>query len=237
MKTQVIIVLTTLTLIFPTILFGQTAIFSADTLHFYEKKKYRLDRYNEIMEAEWRINGQTLHYGSEPLSIRIDHVLDTIYFKEFKNSKWDTLICNITEPKKYIFYHNECCGGFNISDGKFINGSVNFSIKSSDTKRLYLGTLGETGLLVKQKNQILKPGCRSPMFQNVYSITFSEIEISKDTSDRIDILCLYEEGKEQLNYEFAYRTISLKLDFLFLPLSNQPIKVTYIPKTGKIKIE
>jgi hypothetical protein len=40
--------------------FGQRATFSADTTRFFNET--RKDIYNKIMEAEWRINGQTLPF-------------------------------------------------------------------------------------------------------------------------------------------------------------------------------
>jgi hypothetical protein len=44
-------------------------------------------------------------------------------------------------------------------------------------------------------------------------------------------------GKEELNYEYGYKTISLILNCLFLPLSNNPINVMYDPNRGKLEIE
>jgi len=192
------------------------------------------------MEAEWRINGQTLHYGSKPIKIKTDNILDTILFKQYSNSNIDTIICNITKAGNFKFYYNECCGGFNIADetGKFIVGSIVFSIQGQDNKNKYLGTLGETGILVSSKSKdILKTGCRSAMSPNVYQITFSQIEICKDTINCKEGTCLFETGKKELNYEFGYKTVSKKIDCLFLPLSNQPIKVTYLPRKDRIRID
>lgn len=218
--------------------FGQTATFLADTTRFFNET--RKDIYNKIMEAEWRINGQTLHYGSKPIKIKTDNILDTILFKQYSNSNIDTIICNITKAGNFKFYYNECCGGFYIADetGKFIVGSIVFSIQGQDNKNKYLGTLGETGILVSSKSKdILKTGCRSAMSPNVYQITFSQIEICKDTINCKEGTCLFEKGKKELNYEFSYKTVSKKIDCLFLPLSNQPIKMTYEPRTDRIRIE
>jgi hypothetical protein len=95
------------------------------------------------MEAEWRINGQTLHYGSKPIIIKTDNMLDTILFKQYSNSNIDTIICNITKAGNFKFYYNECCGGFNIADetGKFIIGSIVFSIQGQDNKKNIWGHL------------------------------------------------------------------------------------------------
>ena len=224
--------------IFPTVLFGQTATFSADTTRFFNEA--RKDIYDKIMEAEWRINGQTLHYGSKPIIIKTDNFLDTILYRQRNNSRVDTIVCNITKAGNFKFYYNECCNGFNIADesGKFIIGSIIFYIQGQDNKKKYLGTLGETGILVNSTSKdTLKTGCRSAMSTNVYKLTFSQIEICKDTINCEEGTCLFEKGKEELNYEFSYKTVSKKIDCLFLPLSNQPIKVTYDPRTDRIRIE
>jgi hypothetical protein len=215
---------------FPTVLFGQVATFWADTL--------RIDDEN-ILEAEWKINGQTLHYGSKPIEVRIDKIIDTILFKQFKHSKWDTLICNIAEPLNYTFQYNMCCGGFDVYENdKRISGTVIFIIKNSDKKKKYLGQLDGAGILLDLHNgDTLKPICWSPMHPNIYNVALSEIEICKDTTNCNEEICLYENGNEEPNYGFGFKTISNKFNCLFLPLSGQPIKVIYDRKTDKIKIE
>jgi len=224
--------------IFPTVLFGQTATFSTDTTRFLDET--RKDIFDKIKEAEWRINGQTLHYGSKPITIKTDNILDTILYRQQNNSKVDTIVCNINRAGNFKFYYNECCGGFNIANetGKFIIGTIIFSIQGQTNKKKYLGTLGETGILVNSSSKdTLETGCRSAMSPNVYQITFSQIEICTDTVNCKEGTCLFEKGKEGLNYEFGFKTISKKIDCLFLPLSNQPIKVNYDPKTDRIRIE
>jgi len=216
--------------IFPTALFGQVATFWADTIRIDDER---------VFEAEWKINGQTLHYGSEPIAVKIDNIIDTIFFKQFKNSEWDILICNITQPLNYTLQYNMCCGGFDVYDKtNRISGSVIFIIKNSDEKKQYLGQLEGAGILVTQHNSdTLKPICWSPMQPNIYSLALSEIEVCKDTTNCNEETCLYEKGKEEPNYGFGFNTVSLKFNYLFLPLSNQPIKVIYDRKTDKIKIE
>ena len=224
--------------IIPTVLFGQLATFSADTTRF--SRETRKDIYYKIIEAEWKINGQRLHFGSKPITIKTDNILDTILYRQSNNSKVDTIVCNINKTGNFKFYYNECCGGFNIADetGKFIIGSVIFSIKGQDNKITYLGTIGEAGILVSfTTKDTLKTGCRSAMSPNVYQLTFCQIEVCNDTINCKERTCLFEMGKEELNYEFGYKTISRKIDCLFLPLSNHPIKITYDPLTDRILIE
>jgi len=60
--------------------FGQTAIFSADTTRFFSET--RKDIYDKIMEAEWIINGLTLHYGSKPITIKTDNIPDTLLYRQ-----------------------------------------------------------------------------------------------------------------------------------------------------------
>lgn len=216
--------------IFPTVLFGQVATFWADTIRIDDER---------ALEAEWKINGKTLRYGSKPIAVKTDNIIDTILFKQYKKSEWDTLICNITKPLNYTFQYNTCCGGFDVYDKtNRISGSVIFIVKSSDKKTHYLGQLDGAGILVPQHNSdTLKPICWSPMHPNIYRLTLSEIEICKDTTNCNEEICLYEKGKEEPNYGFGFKTISHKLNCLFLPLSNQPITVIYDPKTKIIKIE
>ena len=215
---------------FPTALFGQVATFWADTI--------RIDD-GRILEAEWKINGQTLHYGSKPIEVRIDNIIDTILFKQFKTTKWDTLICIIAEPLNYTFQYNMCCGGFDVFENdKRISGTVIFIIKNFNKKIKYLGQLEGAGILLNHhSNDTLKPICWSPMLPNIYSIALSEIEICKDTTNCNEEICLYEKGNSEPNYSFGFKTISRKFNCLYLPLSSHPIKVIYDRKTEKIKIE
>lgn len=224
--------------LFPTVLLGQVATFSADTFGFNEYKNSRPDIYNRILEAEWKINGNTLHYGSIPIVVETDGRIDTIFYKQHSNAKWDTLMCNITQPAKYSFHYNECCGGFQVFDeaNQRIMGSVIFFINGSNNQKQYLGTLGEVGVLVHSTlNDILKPGCRSALSPNIYPVALRVVEICADTVDCKESTCLYEKGA--LKYEFGYKTISTVLDCWYLPLSSQPLKIMYDPRTGTVKME
>ncbi len=221
-------------------LFGQTAKFYADTTLAWRDAGKNIEAKERLMEMEWRMNGQVLHFGSEPMKIRVDKKQpDTLFYKQNNRAKWDTIIYNVKEPKVYKFIYNTCCGGFDIADENddHLVGQVNFIIEGQNNKKVYLGTLAEAGLIVTPTNNLLSPGCRSAMSPNIYPLTFREIEICKDSIDCTEGACLYEKGKEQLNDEFGYKTISLKLDCLFLPMSNQPIKVIYNAKTDKIRME
>jgi hypothetical protein len=221
-------------------MFGQSANFFADTTLAWRDAGQNQKEKELLMEMEWRINGQTLHFGSKPIEIKINqNKTDTLFYKQNNKAQWDTIICKINEPKTYKFIYNTCCGGFDIADERGrIFGQVNFKIEGQANKRVYLGTLGEVGLIVKTTTtDTLRPGCRSAMSPNIYQLKFSEIEICKDTSSCFEGTCLYEKGKNELNYDFGYRTISKKINFLFMPLSRKPIQIIYNSKTDKIKIE
>lgn len=191
------------------------------------------------MEAEWKINGKTLHYGSKPISVKTDNIIDTIYFKQFMNSKWDTLICNITKPINYTFQYNMCCGGFDVYENdKRLSGSVIFLIQNPDMKKKYLGQVDGAGILIdKQKTDTLRPICWSPMHPNIYNLALRVIDICKDTTNCNEEICLYEKGMKEPNYGFGFKTVSVLFNCLFLPLSSEPIKIIYDTKTNEIKIE
>lgn len=215
--------------ILPTVLRGQVATFWADTI--------RIDD-NRVLEAEWKINGQTLLYGSKPIKVKTDNIIDTILFKQFNNSRWDTLICNISKPLNYTFQYNVCCGGFDVYENNTrLSGSVIFLIKNPDMNRKYLGQLDAAGILIsEQKSDTLRPICSSPMLPNIYSLSLRTIETCIDTTDCDEEICLLEKGMET-NFGFGFKTISIIFNYLYLPLSNEPIKAIYDSKTGRIEFE
>lgn len=236
MKHKLLLILT----ILPAILWGQTAIFYADTTDLRMYTGRNDDHFKRVMEMEWRINGQILRFGSKPIKIKPDpNKIDTLFYKQNKNAKWDTIICNIKEPLKYKFIYNTCCDGFNIAgtDNKFFQGKINFRL-TGQTNKTFLGTLGEVGMLITTKTtDTLLPGCRSAMSPNIYWVNFKEIRECGDLSVCKEDICLSEEGKEELNYEFKYSTISQKIKILFMPLSNDPLQIIYNTKTDKITIK
>lgn len=214
------------------------AEFRSDTTRlerWYAKEDGKLPEY--ISEQVWFINGQEMRYGSGVLKIKPNpNKLDTMLYKGYRRDKFDTIICNISEAKKYEFYYNECCGAFNIKDEStkgFIQGKIVYKLKTSSDKT-YLGTLGETGILVSKNNDTLRVNCRSAMSPNVYNISFRQIEPSKDGLNSKEGICLQE--KEGLNREYGYQTISKKMDFLFMPLKSEPLIIMYDPKTDSIEI-
>lgn len=190
---------------------------------------------------EWQINGQTLHFGSKPILINPDpNKTDTLLYKQNDEAKWDTIICNVKEPLAYKFIYNTCCDGFNVSgpDDEFLAGKVNFRLVGRQNDESFLGTLGEAGIIVTTDTKdTLSPRCRSAMSPNIYSLSFKEVKICSDTLICKEAICLLEKDKEELNYEFKFKTISNKMKILFMPLSSEPIQVTYNIESDKITVK
>lgn len=209
-----------------------------DTTRF---RRYGGNLPERITEQVWFINGQEIRYGSETIKIKPDpNKLDTILYKAYLRKDFDTIICNISEAKKYKFYYNECCGAFSIQDEltkRFIQGKVIYQLKSLDNKT-YLGTLGEAGIIVSRKNSdTLSVNCRSAMSPNIYNISFRQIEVCKDSLHCNEGTCLQGKVNDEPNWNFGYKTVSKKLDILYMPLKSEPIEIIYDPKTDKITIE
>jgi hypothetical protein len=224
-------------------LFAQDyAEFSTDTTRFrtwYAKDNGQLP--DRISPQVWYINGQKMFYGSGTIKVEVNpKKMDTILFQGYRRNSLDTIICNISEPKKYKFFYNPCCGRFNLQDEsskKFIAGKVLFRLKNPD-KKTYLRTLGETGKIVRHlESDTLKVDCRSAMSPNIYKITFKQIEICKDSIDCTEGTCLQVKGKDEPNWDFGFRTVSEKLNFIFMPLKSEPIEIIYDPKMDNIEIK
>ena len=229
-----------LLMIIPTFVYSQNATFYADTGWAFKDAGNDKKLKARLMEMEWKIRGKTLHFGSEPIEIKpIPGKIDTLFYKHDNNADWDTILCMIKEPRSYKFIYNVCCGGFDVAgENKHrIQLTSMFRIKGMDNNHTYLGTLGEAGIIVNSSSaDTLRPGCRSAMSPNIFEIGLSEIEICRDTNNCYLGHCLFEKGKE-LAYEFAYRTISEKLKILYMPLSENPVKVIYDPNKDRIKLE
>ena len=216
------------------------AEFSADTTrlgHHKDKNGVLLER---IKEQEWFINGQRMYYGCQPIRVAVNpDKLDTVLYRASRKADLDTIICNIAEPEKYRIYHNDCCKPFYIkykSTNRYTSAKIVFSLSEESGSKTYLGTLGEAGLVVHgQKEQELIPNCRSAMNNNIYTVSFREIEFCEELNCDNSI-CLQEEGEEDPDY-YSFRSISTKLDFKYMPLNSNPIFVTYDPKTDSIRID
>ncbi len=188
----------------------------------------RKEVYERITQAQWKIKGKTLRYGSKPVKVRIDNKIDTIFYKENNNSKWDTLICNINKPNTFKFLYNPCCGGFNVQkSSKNIRGKVKFSLIGQNKNDTYIGILDDAAVILSGSDTELSPYCRSVMHPNVYNISIQKIEVCKDESNCTE-KCI-NNGADTL----SYLPISQKISFLFLPLSEEPFVIKYNLSTDK----
>ncbi len=218
------------------------AEFSTDTTRFrrfYKNKKTNLPEY--ISNQEWYINGQKMNYGSGKIKVKVNpNTLDTILYKGYRRKKFDTIICNIAEAKKYKFYYNECCGAFNIKDestNSFIIGKINYRLKSKTPSKTYLDTLGESGIIVStKKDNTLYTKCRSAMSPNIYNISFREIEYCSNDQNCTEGICLQKENQKEPQMNFSFHTIDVKMKFLFMPLTSDPVDITFDPKTNQVVI-
>jgi len=232
--------LITLTLL-PIFLFGQTATFRADSTHLWYEVGQVRSSYDQALEMEWIIRGQSIHFGSKPIEIIPEsNRIDTVFYKQNKRAKWDTFLCVIKEPLSYRFVYNDCCDAFYVfGDGKgYLKGEVIFELTEKPTSKTYLGTLGESGILVRSlSSDTLKPVCRSPMNPNIYSVTFSEIKICKDSTGCREGTCLFVKDDAEPNYDFGFKTVSCKTSFLYMPLGTKPLELIFDPKTNKVLIK
>lgn len=222
---------------------AQYAEFSTDTTRFRRFSTKGVDSLPKyISEQEWFINGQKMSYGSGTIRVLVNKdKLDTLLYKGYKRTEYDTIICNIAEPKKYTFFYNDCCGAFNIQDNttrQFIKGKVTYKLINSKSNDTYLGTLGESGILLSPRNtDTLTVDCRSAMSPNIYSVSLQKIKINKDSSKNDSSICLQEKGTDEPNWDFSYKTIDQKLSFLFMPLKQEPLLIIYDEDADTIKID
>jgi len=229
--------ITFLLIALPSIVFGQSAVFMADTTDLWARVGQRKDLLNEVKEMEWRIQGKVLSFGSKPVKISPEpNSIDTVFYRHHRGAKWDTLICSIRKPMKYRFVYNECCDGFNvIADKKGIDPKVRFRIKGSSPTKKILGTLGEAGMLVTQnKRDTLSSHCRSAMAPGVYSVALKEIVACSEAEKCKGYVCLVSKGKVS---DFEFKTVATKFEMHFLPLDSDPIEVLYDLRADKVYVK
>jgi len=187
---------------------------------------------------EWIIKGQKMKYGTGEISVETTPgIIDTIFYKATNRNAFDTLICYINAGNKYKFYYNDCCGAFNvenISERKFIRPAILFD-NSRLNDRLYLGTLGEGSkvLLSQNWNDTLTSQCSSAMAPSVMLFQLLEIEESNHNGSS-EFYCLSNNQADKKEFRFNYIQKELKMEFLYLPLSKEPLKFGYSSKNKNI---
>ena len=220
-------------------LFGQMAKFCADTtlLRSYTGNQ---NEFEKAMEMQWLINGKSLSFGSDTVKILPDKTtMDTIFFRRNTNTKWDTILCNIALPYTYNFTLNVCCGAFDVQrDKKRIPLKAEFTIKG-DTKKMFLGRLEETAkFMVGEDKKTITPLCRSVMKSHIYWVMLQEIYRCNDEGncERNEEFCIQTENGEPY-YDFSYKVVKTITKFLYMPLTDKPLRITYKPEKNKLKIK
>ncbi|WP_435263815.1 hypothetical protein [Tenacibaculum sp. nBUS_03] len=228
-------------LLFSISLFSQIAEFRADTTSLKKRTGNNEIVYKKALEMEWIINGKKLFFGSKPIKvIPNEKKIDTILFRNSSNSKYDLIICNISEASKFSFEYNTCCGGFNVrkeNKGK-LSRDIIFEISKKDENDIYLGTLGETGILLKKDNveNHINEICRSAMSPNIYSIAVSKIRKNCDSLENCEeLLCEIRDGQAKGGFE--YEVIEKKIEFLYMPLDDKILKIIFHEKTNRTELK
>jgi hypothetical protein len=204
----------------PGLLKAQFAVFTTDTMFHSEQDQ---------LNSEWVIAGQHLTYGSPPIRVKTDDLLDTMYFRTDAKRNWDTIICQISQAQTYKFVYNDCCGGFYIADsnGHFFNPRMIFTVKNARKKDRFIGKLGDDGVLIEageNRSDTLQITCHSVLLPNIFNLSFQKITPSSDTTLALENACV--KNKVDINYEYTYIIEKLYPQFLYMPLSNDCMSIT-----------
>lgn len=191
---------------------------------------------------KWYINGQELKYGSGTVQIKPDpSKMDTILFVGRAGNSVDTILCNIDRPGQYRFFYNACCGIFNVHDmatGAMIRGTMAFHITGLKKKRLYLATMGSTGMIIHNgDNEALADSCSGAMGSNVYKVEVKQIEECHDSLPCEELVCLQKPATGQMEYDFKYFPVSEIMNFRFMPLKNEATVIHYDVKKRTLMLE
>ena len=217
--------------------FSQEATFSIDTTRVSQFKINGSYREN-ISALEWIINGKHLKFGSPPIKVKITpNKLDTIYFKGYRKTVYDTILCDISSPIPYTIFYNTCCGAFNIHQGankNYFTGSVNFKTINHISVNEYIGIIGETGKIINFSDTI-KPACRSAMSPNIYPVKISQINKCTDSLN-CKGTCLQVKDQEEPIWDYSYKEIRVITSFLYMPLTSSPLLIEFDPKSEAVFI-
>ncbi|SFT38294.1 hypothetical protein SAMN05216474_0243 [Lishizhenia tianjinensis] len=215
------------------------AIFTIDSTRLFLERNHKTQNLpNYVTQQEWYINGQKMTFLSDTVKVRVNaQQMDTILFGWGNN--FDTLLCNISQPKEYRLFYIACCSAFNIQDvalGKFISGNVNFELKNSDTSKRYLALLSDSGILLNgQMKDTLTDHCRSAMSNSFYKLELKEIYSTIDSTKITEETCLQTSSKDAIY--FNYQTKRTFFSINYFPLSSQPEKIIYDFESGELRIE
>lgn len=225
-----------LLLLFPAFASSQSATFYADSSRLRNYVGNTSSAVEHAMQMEWRIKDQTLHWGGSILVAPSQSGLDTICFRLRETAIWDTLICKIQANSTIRFVYNSCCDYFDVFDetGDRIEERSALTLRAQFKIQKYLGTIDGNGVLLTSTAQIVSPMYRSPMFPNSYNVAIQEI-IKCAGKDCVEAVIQRPDGSIDLSYH--YQIVDKILGFNYLPLSTEPIFVSYDLDSGKVSIE
>lgn len=219
--------------------YGQMAKFYADTavMRRYTGSQNEFDK---AMEMQWLINGKSLSFGSDTVEIAPDKtILDTVFFKRDSKTNWDTIICNIAEPNTYNFTYNTCCGVFDVQlKKKRIPMKLRVAVKGT-TNKMYLARLEETGKVIEGTGEkTITPLCRSMMKSHIYWVMLQEVEVCADVGncEKNEEFCIQKENGER-DYTFSYTVQKTITKFLYMPLNDKPLRISFKPEKNKLKVK
>jgi hypothetical protein len=223
-------------------LFGcaQNTVILADTSALWMRAGKDQKTIDHILEMEWMIANDTLKFGHFLEVLPDPDKLDTIYYRRSADRDWDTLICNFKEPQLIKFVYNVCCDAFNVIDehGKIVTGQVSFSVEMPRSSDMFLGILGEGGILINASTtNLLEPICRSVMLPNIYPLSLRKIGPCEDPLHCPEGICINSKQEEGSFIDFGYSAFATPIKCLFLPLDNEPLHVTYNAKTERVTIK
>lgn len=186
---------------------------------------------------EWIIKGKKLRFGSAPIEVEPTKFgVDTVFFRLDPSEKWDTLICKIQAGSFSRFEYNACCDYFTVIDdsGKFIIGKVIFELKGTRSgKEKYLGSIDGSGVFMTQHADTISPFNRSPMLPNTYNVEVKEV---KNCSGKDCQEAAIRKPNGSIDVSYHFRIVESLKVFHYLPVSEEPIYVSYDLDSGKVVI-
>lgn len=228
-----------LLLLFPLFASAQTARFCADSVGLGRDVGSK-SHLAHVLEMEWIINGQHFHWGSDTVHVKPDAAkMDTVYFKASKNSKWDTILCNISKPEVYTFVYNSCCGNFYLRNERmkgFPEVRVNFRVDGK-LKTPFLGVIDEAGVVLNNDTvKTMKAQCRSAMASNICHVELREFSYTKDSANSNMLMCLDIGGGKEPIYDYYYKSKKTYTSFLYMPLDETPLEMLFQTKNRRVAI-
>ena len=224
--------------LFPAFAYSQPATFYADTLRLMEYNQNDTSSEGYGMQMQWIIKGQQLSWGSTPIEVGLtESGVDTIFFKWHDHSKWDTLLCKIKGGSSVTFVYSPCCDYFDVvdSNGDRFKGKVSFDLKGSLPKKTkYLGSIDDSRVFMTQKPDTIPPFYRSVMLPNTYNV---EVEQIKDCSGKHCQEAAIQKPDGSMEISYHFRIVEEILNFHYLPVSEEPVSVTYDLDSGVVRIE